>query len=79
MNLFRSMCPLDEYDVEVEEIIHLINITKDDMDSIVYFLLECFFEDCYDEEKEEYNTEINSKISSCIGIGEMILDTVYFN
>ena len=42
LNLFRSMCPPDEYEVEVEEIIHLINITKDDMDSIVYFLLECF-------------------------------------
>ena len=73
------MCPSDEYDVEVEENIHLINITKDDMDSIVYLLLECSFEDCYDEEKEEYSTEINSKISSCIVISEMILDAVEFD
>ena len=79
LNLFRSMCPPDEYEAEVEEIIHLINITKDDMDSIVYFILECFFKDCYDEEKEEYSTEINSKINSCIVIGQMILDAMEFD
>ena len=73
LNLFRSMCPPDEYDVEVEEIIYLVSITKDDMDSIVYFLLECFFEDCYEDKNEKYSPANNPKIGSCIEIGEMIL------